>query len=54
MTKIRKNVFFLIFDIQHGSQVKTRFSQISVFCKTLAQLLSTENFRFIPLLPAEL
>ena len=54
MVKIRKNEFFLVFDIQYGSQVKTRFPQISVFYKALVRLLSTENFRFIPFIPLEL
>ena len=31
---------FIIFDIQSGSQVKIRFSQISVFCKSIVRLLS--------------
>ena len=38
---------FFIFDIQYGSQVKTRFLQMSVFCKSLVGLLNAENFSYI-------
>ena len=38
----------------HGGQVKTRFLQIPVFCKSLVRLLGTEKFRFITSLPREL
>ena len=50
MTKIRKNRYFLIFDIQYGSQVKTRFPQIfpqRTNCQLFMRLLSKENFRVI-------
>ena len=49
-----KMSFLSIFDIQYGSQVKTRLPLISIFCMCLVRLLSTENVRFMHLLPTEL